>query len=312
MTPRRPIVQYLESPTDEVRISRMWSAIRSRREAPRAGRRALLFAAAAVIALGVGVSLWPSAPAAIRLADGSLPSVVEAETPRALAFDDGSRIELRRAARLVPIENDGARFVALLASGTATFRIEPGGPRRWTIEAGLLSVEVIGTVFTVERRDDGVRVAVERGVVLVRGERVPDRVRRLGAGEELLVLREAAAAPEVASGEPTPVAPQRAVSIARQDVAPRDPVEDILARADAARGRGDPRAAVAHLARASRFSDDPRAALAAFTMGRLEMDELRRPDRARNAFERALALGLPEHLALQARRRLAELNAEAP
>lgn len=83
-----------------------------------------------------------------------------------------------------------------------------------------------------------------------------------------------------------------------------------LARADDARRDGDLRTAVALLARVVRRGADRRAALAAFTLGRLEMDELRRPARARAAFSRALALGLPDRLAQQARRRLDEIGDE--
>jgi transmembrane sensor len=91
-----------------------------------------------------------------------------------------------------------------------------------------------------------------------------------------------------------------------------DPVEAALARADAARRRGQPAQAVSHLHRAAAVDTDPRAALAAFTIGRIELDELGRPGAARAAFERALALGLPDHLAAQARRRLEEIaRAEA-
>jgi hypothetical protein len=54
--------------------------------------------------------------------------------------------------------------------------------------------------------------------------------------------------------------------------------------------------------------DDPQAAHAAYTHGRIEMDELHRPARARAALRRALALGLPERMAQQAQRRLHQLR----
>ena len=67
----------------------------------------------------------------------------------------------------------------------------PGGPRRWQIECGLATVEVVGT-SSAARGPHGLRVGVERGVVLVRGERVVNHVRRLTAGESMEILDETA------------------------------------------------------------------------------------------------------------------------
>jgi len=53
------------------------------------------------------------------------------------------------------------------------------------IECGLAAVEVVGTEFSCERQPGQLHVAVQRGVVLVRGERVPQRAQRLNAGEAL-------------------------------------------------------------------------------------------------------------------------------
>ena len=63
--------------------------------------------------------------------------------------------------------------------GGVRFEVEPDGPRRWTIETGLATVEVVGTVFEVERAPGAVDVRVERGVVVVRGERVPTIMREV-------------------------------------------------------------------------------------------------------------------------------------
>jgi transmembrane sensor len=316
-----PLKSLLDSPTDEAQISRMWGHIRERRDArrsrtlPIAGGVVALAAAAAIAFVN-----WPNeeraagAPTALKREDGSAPAVMNEPV---VELDDGSRIELEEGARLETIENGPTRFSTLLARGTARFSVKPGGPRRWVIESGLVTVEVVGTVFTVARSDEGVHVSVERGVVIVRGERVPDRVRRLTAGESVFVAREdiAEVAPPI---DPAPIAAAEAVIERSEAPAPPafedDPSDELgltLRRADAARRRGDVDAAIRHLRRAAaaeRTTDDPRAAIAAFTLGRLEMDARQDRAAARAAFERALALGLPDHLEPQARRRLAEID----
>lgn len=46
--------------------------------------------------------------------------------------------------------------------------VQPGGPRRWQVEGGLATIEVVGTAGRL-------RVSVQRGAIVVRGEGVPDR-----------------------------------------------------------------------------------------------------------------------------------------
>jgi transmembrane sensor len=199
----------------------------------------------------------------------------------------------------------------------------------------LATVEVVGTRFTCERTDDRLRVAVARGAVLVRGERIPDRVRRLSAGESLEIAAPpapaAAAEPTVDATAPVhravkaPAAPQvgRWRELARQGqhqeafaslsaggIAPeikRLGVADLFALADVARLSGHPAAAVAPLDRIqTEFASDAQAPLAAFALGRLELDNLGRPDRAAAAFTRALKLGVPHSLREDVRARLVE------
>ena len=103
-------------------------------------------------------------------------------------MSDGSRVELAAGARFTPLESTGTSFVAILERGSAHFEVRPGGPRRWQIECGLATVEVVGTGFDCARAPGRLSVSVQHGAVLVRGERVPDRARRLAAGETLEVL----------------------------------------------------------------------------------------------------------------------------
>jgi transmembrane sensor len=203
-----PLKDYLREPSDEHAISRAWREIDARfparKRAGRGPRAIALFAGlATVIALVVH---FRREHGPLLLADGH--TIVGVEGPAsgsALAFSDGSHIELGGGARFEPLESSGSSFVAVLERGSATFDVRPGGPRRWQVECGLATVEVVGTRFSCDRGPGRLRVSVQRGAVLVRGERVPDRVRRLTAGESLDVVAppEQAAAQRVVS--PVPV-----------------------------------------------------------------------------------------------------------
>jgi len=330
----------------------MWQKIRAGRQSPR--RRwelaGLPVAVAAVAAVWLLWPLDPSAPptsatpsaAAARWAVPEAFDVSADASAERFELDDGSSIELAPGSRLTTIEAGEARFVTLLERGRATFEVVPGGPRRWVVESGLATIEVVGTAFEVHREASRVRVLVRRGVVLVRGERVPERVARLVAGDSLVVEDRSSGRAEMGSrsgaagetvgvgetvgagegvgetvgetvgvggtvgvGETAGVRAGRARRAARED--PPADVGALVARASAARREGRAREAAALLQRAS-AQDDPRAALAAFTLGRIEMDELHRRGRARRALRRALALGLPGRMAQQAERRLHELR----
>jgi len=239
----------------------------------------------------------------------------------------------------------------LLGDGRALFDVQPGGPRKWSIEAGLATVEVVGTRFTVTREAVRVTVEVERGTVLARGERVPERVKRLVAGERLDVESEGngllTEPPSVASpadsaapsSSPAPNAPRREATDAGrenpswQDLAERGKyseayqnlgadsiatraksadVEQLLALADVARFSGHPTDAVGPLRRVmSEHRLDSRAGLAAFTLGRVHLDAMNEPAAAARDFADAIALGLPQALLEEAYLRLIEARAKA-
>ncbi len=166
-----------------------------------------------------------------------------------------------------------------------------------------MSVEVVGTEFTVERREDHVRVAVRRGIVVVRGEGVSDGVRRLEAGQEL----------DVRTSRPTPLPLGTAEPPEAEVVAAALPVPrfvrvstglaaaELLAEADRARMEGDlPRALAALAELVDRHAASPEAPIAAFTEARL-LDEAGRDGEARRWYARALRLGLGPPLSARAR-----------
>src|SRR5262249_9513780 len=107
--------------------------------------------------------------------------------PVAVELSDGSKLDLAAESELVTLENRAHDVVLLFERGRASFSVNPQGHRRWSIECGLATVEVVGTRFTIDRSPSRLFVGVAEGVVLVRGEAVPERVRRLTRGETLEV-----------------------------------------------------------------------------------------------------------------------------
>jgi len=189
-----PLKAHLRDPVDEGALQRIAQEIDARLPARRRRwRGSIPLAAAAAVATAVGaLLLFLRTPGPLLLADGSAVIAVEAG-PRAkdIALSDGSRIRLAPDARLEPLASSGVTFSAIVTQGRAEFEVRPGGPRHWTIECGLATIEVVGTVFACERAPGRLRVVVSHGVVLVRGERVPDRARRLSAGQILEVVEDA-------------------------------------------------------------------------------------------------------------------------
>jgi len=322
---RAPLRLTLDDLPSEEEIQRIWQRVQKRR-ARRRARRELRPAvwvgaafAAACAALLVLAWVRPSPNAGpLTTAGQALAQVVgDATNAGVLELSDGSRIVVDPGARLEVLENSSRTFGVALRTGRAAFDVRPGGPRRWTIEAGLATVEVVGTRFTVARAPGFVDVSVERGVVVVRGERVPDRVRKLVAGERLVVREpDAAAVPEVAHAESAQDAERRPPAASPTSTASASPAtlgfDELIAQADAARRRGDLRAAESALESAlSGAPDRKRAALAAFTLGKLELDGLGNASRAAAAFSRAVSLGPPDAIAEDALARLVEAEGAA-
>jgi transmembrane sensor len=311
----------LRAPLEEAAVSRLWGQIRDARAARAKHRKrqwaigAGALAVAAAVALGVvigargGREETPQA-GALRV-EGADVVIGEALPGGALALDDGSQVTVAPRAELEVLANDGERFVTLLRRGRCHFAVQPGGPRRWSIETDLATVEVVGTEFSVERGEAGLVVSVDHGVVLVRGERVPGRVRRLRAGERLEVeapaVEQPAEAPVVSTVELPP--PELAAPTVEPAPAPRPPrdLDARMADADAARAAGRPDEAARILQRAVREGgSDPRAALAAFSLGRLQLEVLDRPDAAAESFARVVAGGSPRALVEDAQARRVE------
>ncbi|MCB9656508.1 MAG: FecR domain-containing protein [Sandaracinaceae bacterium] len=226
--------EALNSDVDERRVQALWRRVEAGRRGPRPrassrrerlavprSRRLLSGVAvgALVVLLGVGWSLRGDPSGPLRLADGSpVPATITSDVAESLSFDDGSSLALAPGSHVDLLETTPHHVRLALRGGRVTFRIRPRGPRRWEVACGPLSVEVVGTVFTITRDDERVGVDVARGAVLVRGERVPDHVQRLGAGQSL-VVSSASEEPPAPRREPAP-SPQDQDAAAQLEEAP--------------------------------------------------------------------------------------------
>jgi transmembrane sensor len=302
---------HLSGDWSEARIERV-----SRAMVKRGRRRAMARAGVAAILVVAGSVAGP-----LALRGPSLEKV---------RFADGSTATPRdRNSVLRTAEDSPQRVVAELVRGGARFEVTD---RLFRLEAGQVAIEAVESVFEVERRDEGVRVTVERGQVraLQNGE-----VRTISAGNEALLpsLRKVVAppiapepivTPPPASPSPTSViepprpkhttpahppvthpakaswtapAEQGDFDKAYEELsksgpqAVRDLPAELLLAADVTRLSHHPSEAVPLLERVVRdHAGDPRAPLAAFTLGRVLLDELGRPQQAAGAFGKARSL----------------------
>ena len=233
---------------------------------------------------------------------------------RPLPLADGSSIVLDGpAAILKTLRESSDEVVVQLDKGGAHFDVARRPSRIFRVQAGPVTVQVIGTRFHVRRDGARTRIAVDRGRVLASWW---GGSRELGPGEQGTFPPEGVVAPEVASidtpeppsprataeNEPEPApapAPPAAPAVAVRRASAAAPVhsaapatpEALFALADRARATGHPDAAVARLREIiDRFPRDPHAPMAAFTEGRLCLEALGRPRQAAAAFERARTL----------------------
>ena len=313
------------------RSARLYAATmqRKRRRAVRKAATASVGALAAVFLIAVAIQQPPAArPQAGRAAAARAGE----RSGHTLRVADGSFAELvGERSELEITHNTKERVAFNLLSGRAHFEVVPNPLRSFVVEAHPYRVEVIGTVFDVDRSERNVTVMVQRGRVRVYG---PSGAQDVVAGQIQAFARPAqteAQAREPAFDEPAEerereeqVRPRprgkrtagalprwRSLSqsgeyeaafesLRRGESVEDDPAE-LMDAADAARLSGHPRSAVEYLERVVRdHAGSPVAPLAAFTLGRVYLDKLGQPDRAAQAFERARRLAPEGSLAQDA------------
>jgi transmembrane sensor len=225
-----------------------------------------------------------------------------------LALGDGSVVTpLGKASRLLARQVSDTDVVVTLTGGGARFDVPDRASRRFRAELGAVALETRGAAFRVGITRGQIEVAGERGEVSVRY----GRERRVVAAGEIRTFPVAARdeahddAARVDRDEPiaAPAPPSTwrddaargdypaAWAALARDAAPLARMEDLLLAGDVARLSGHADAAVAPLARAfALHPDDPRAPLAAFTLGRVQLEDLGSPRGAAQAFARAREL----------------------
>ena len=312
-----------------LRVQSIWSAEQTRslrREVLERRRRRFVwrvaFSSAAMTGLLFSATRFYHAHAAQLplVAAVSAPAVAEA-VPQ-VHYVDGSVAELGTPGSSVHLDQQTADYVSsTVVSGRARFDVVPNHGRTFEVHAGDVVVRVLGTAFAVERSGSSARISVERGRVRVSW---PGGEAELGVGEAgefppIPIVSElppsaASAAPIVpgATGQWRDLAKrgqyaQAFVVLHRAPNDVRDEPADLMLAADVARLSSHPAQAVAPLRKLSaRYPKDPRAPVAAFTLGRVLLDNLGRAGDAAGAFELAERLWPGGPLASDALAREAE------
>lgn len=298
-----------------LRVAPLWSAEHTERLPQRLlvarRRRALVRAfSAAAASAAVIAGVWLLSPKFAALGGNSAPLASAQTSPdeRNFALADGSQVSLLGAGSRVEVVQQSAQLVRTkLGAGAARFDVRHDPERVFEVESGEVKVRVLGTAFSLTREGSLTRVAVERGAVRVDwlgGEAF------LSAGQSGLYpppapeagLPSTAAEPlaELANGvaeEATSwrkLAKRGAYVDAYKAIGPassksvRDEPSDLMLAADVARLSRHPGEATRYLARVSDgFPRDKRAPLAAFTLGRVLLEDMGQPARAADAFRRA-------------------------
>ncbi len=229
---------------------------------------------------------------------------------------DGTRLRVGADASMRLTSRDPRGLVFTLLGGEVSFEVTPAR-RTFRVDAGLATVTVVGTGFTVLREPRRVQVRVRHGAVRVEGARVPGGSSLLRGGDEIEVHAETLAPQRPVITHPEaldagvrlrPPTQRRAPhdggaptdAPAPMDVVALLPTSDpdaLWRSADVLRRAQSYEAAAALLLRLTReHPTSPRAPLAAHLLGRDLLHVLRRPSQASAAFARALSLGLPEGL----------------
>jgi len=236
-----------------------------------------------------GISPAPVAP----LTGSSRPAMEKPFLPDAVSLSDESRVvPLVRDTELAVEEDAPERVRLRLDRGRARFEVTRRPRRSFSVRTGNVMVSVVGTTFAIEVVADRVGVSVEHGAVEV----------DWGLGRKRLLANESGWFPPlVLSGQSQGAEPENeenqvqasdgsarpAVSApsAGPSRAPALTAQQLLAEVDAARSRSQPERAVEILRGILReHPSDPRAPLAAFTLGRMLLNELGQPREAAAAF----------------------------
>ena len=272
-------------------------------------RRALFISglAAAIVAVAIGIVVVRKPLLHVHGATSELAAAVTR------SYLDGSVAELLGPGSELTKEMETPSRVVSRLRGGARFRVAHNPDRSFEVVAGAVQVRVLGTTFSVEQWPSGsTQVLVDQGRVEVRwpggstvlhsgegGTFPPADSSPKSTGAPASNEPEERQAPAVAPASSANARPSR-------DVASEDPTDLVLA-ADVARLSGHPEQALAPLRTlCERHPNDKHAPVAAFTLGRVLLDDLGRPVEAAAAFAQARRLWPDGPLAEDALAREAE------
>jgi transmembrane sensor len=310
-----------------LRVRSVWSEDRPERVARQVLRRnRLLFALDVFLVCGsAALFVWVRGVGSPAAPLSAAPMVAAAGVPTE-TFRDGSVAELLGRDTNVRVERDTPQHLVTRLTGGARFRVVRDPQRTFEVQAGDVRVRVLGTTFSVVQLPSGpTQVFVEEGHVKVDWLGGSAELQGGEGGvfppSERNEVRAAAAVPSPAPQESAQPAMVVAAAVgspgarastakgwreyaAKGDFAQayeelnsssrdavRDEAADLMLAADVARLSGHPEQAVSPLRKlCERHAGDRRAPVAAFTLGRVLVDDLGRPADAAAAFEKARVL----------------------
>jgi transmembrane sensor len=305
-----------------LRVRSLWSA-RSPERAARTilRRQRFLFAMDAVALCGCVVLCLALVGSGPRALSGP-PALAASST----TFSDGSIAEMSSGESRLRIDQETPLRVVTTLTGGARFKVVHKPERTFEVRAGDVRVRVLGTTFSVEQLPSGqTQVLVEHGRVEV-GWLGGSTVLESGHGGTFPPSPGSELEPEEPSAAPPPSSDPSASSAtptartvtprpspagedwreharagdyarayqelhARGGESVRDEAGDLMLAADVARLSAHPQDAVRPLREVcDRHPNDRSAPVAAFTLGRVLLDDLGRPAEAAAAFRKAYAL----------------------
>lgn len=258
----------------------------------------------AVAAFWGGLDLWRA-----QTAPPTVTTRPEASTET--RFRDGSTATALTRGSVLEVQRTSDSEIDVVAKlGSYRFDVVPNPARQFVVRVAEVTVRVLGTKFVVAQTEGRVEVRVERGRVEVTW---PSGQTELGANESgwfppmpqtALPVADPSATEMVETAKSLPKSlpsvndRTRFIELSRQgdyqaafsiiDRAPNlfeGSAEDLMMAADAARLSNHPMQAVGYLQRITKeHSRDSRAPLAAFTLGRIYMNQLGQPASAARAF----------------------------
>jgi transmembrane sensor len=279
------------------------------------------------------LALWSTTLLRASVASQQAAVELRAQPPRVVSLADGSKARLVSSDANLGTDSNRAKRIELRPlGGTVHFDVVPSTERSFEVRSGDVRVRVVGTAFTLRRLASQTEVSVEHGRVQVSW---PGGETLLGASEhgrfppeESQVTAAARSSAQTVEVEPAAsalappgwreLAHKRQYDSAYAELfveragATTDDPADLLLAADVARLSRHPADAVAPLQKIVRsFAGDSRAPIAAFTLGRVLLDDLGHAAEAANAFARARSLSPEGPLALDALSREIEARSRA-